>query len=242
MACSNTATACAAYYPRADSRSREQLHRTNWRRPRKPSLEYLSYIKILKHSGDHSLRKHTANLEACGEFRLAVDGFWGTDRRGYRLKRCGEPDCFSCRYRRQDEEARKFTLGQHPFAWAMDTLNNLGSNAVTSSLLPKFSLSFVTINLVAIPVDTPSDQVCEVRRRCRDLIRNRINALGKAVDVALFGHLQRSPAKLGAEIEPYLASNPDPTALYTVIHFHGWIFALEDRDNLREYLVDLIGD
>ncbi len=232
----------AAYSSQSDSGSRARQCPLNQRRSRSPSPGYLRHLTILKQSNDHDLRKLTAKLESCGEYRLAVDGVWGTDRHGYPRKRCGEPDCTYCRRRRQDDEARKFTLAQHPFAWAMDTLKGLGSKAVTSSLLPKFSLSFVTINLVAIPIDTPSKQVCEVRRMCRDLIRNRMKALEKVVGVALFGHLQRSPAKLGTDVEPYLVSNPDPTALYTIIHFHGWILALEDQEKLREYLVKVIGD
>jgi len=223
--------------------SAPKKRQSGWlKKPKPPPRPYYAYLNILDYDpADYQLTRLKRKLTSCASFQLATTGRIGSNKFGFPNKICNQQECCYCRYIRKGQEARKFSLAKHPLSWCMDRLQNSGFGET----LRLFSVSFFTINIRAYRIDANPDEIVKAGVECRSFIRETIGKAQKILgydDIGLFGHLEASSPKSGADLDRYLIGDNDPVAIYTVLHFHGWVVSTAMAERIREMLVELLHD
>lgn len=211
--------------------------------PRTPCDHYRWWIDniLTLDCSDYRMRKSHAKLTRCSTYQQAVNG----DRAVWSYyDPCGRPDCFSCRLSWKKKEVRKFTPARHDVVRAMDVLYTERAAGRLTRSIPGFTLSYVTVNLFACPLDAEPDEIVAAGTSGRAMVRSmvqRAEALLGLDDgaIAVFGHLECSPPKWTSEVDPYLFRERDRDLRgargqqWTVLHWHGWVVAPIGVDVVR---------
>lgn len=147
---------------------------------------------------------------------LATEEFWRFGRF------CDLPECLFCRDRVQRKEAGRAKLLNHPLVWVGD-LNHEIRDLFAPSPASRVHLSFLTIDLIVVPLSIARRAVAALGRRLRGELRS---LFGPMEHVAIeLGHLEVSEvgevkpeAAWNASIERYPGMKPDEPA--AMIHAH----------------------
>ena len=214
--------------------------------PRPPSACYITFLDLLTlDRDDYQLRRLHKALTRCAAFQQATTGEVLGNRRGYLDKLCNQPECFYCRTRWKEREAQKFTPAKSDVVRCMDELHVARAACRLTRPIPDFTLSVITINLRAYPLDAGPSEIVAAGQNCRKIVRDLTVAVGKNIapgGIALLGHLECSPPKQAHEVEPYLIAARDPIGLYTVVHLHAWVVATVGPDRVRREFVQALED
>lgn len=223
-------------------------HDRRWRgfAPRPLPARYIGFLDILLlDRNDHQLLRLHEALTRCPRFQQANTGRVRNSRYGYPDKLCDQPECFYCRTRWKKREARKFTPIKSDVVRCMDELHAARAAGRFAGPVPGFTLSPMTINLGAYPLDADPSAIVAAGQECRKRLRDVTLAVEKHIApgaIALFGHLECSPPKQADDVEPYLIADPEPTGLYTVVHLHAWIVATVGPEIVRRQFVQALED